>query len=374
MFRTLSILLALLTGMVPARAVDNTVVLTPGAGVTLRSRDVGSGVESLQQILGDTSGNALATAPGTGNAAFALPVQGVAGGVPQPGSFAAGALSAGAGVDGWDLTQGAKADAACGTSGGTCSIAALIKYLNAQASAIATSAATTATNTGAAIPPQSATVPIGGFGLCDGANGATNPCTTAVTVKAASTAAVATDKAMVVSIIPGATTGLGASGTPMRIDPTGTTTQPVNTAQVNGVTVLTGTGATGTGAQRVTVSTDQATNAGAALVKGGVGVVNGGSFYQHIAASQTAAVLQSSTGAAGDYLSHCVIYPSTTAAGSVTVFDNTNAAGTNVIEFSTGTLSNLAPISIPVGAVSVSGAWKVTTGANETVVCYGKFS
>jgi hypothetical protein len=147
-----------------------------------------------------------------------------------------------------------------------------------------------------------------------------------------------------------------------------------NTAQVNGVTVLTGTGATGTGAQRVTVSTDQATNAGAALVKGGVGVVNGGSTYQHVAASQTATVLQTSTGAAGDYLSHCVIYPATTGAGSVHVFDNTDAAGTLVIEFATGTLSNLSPIPLPVGAVSTAGAWKVTTGANETVVCFGKFS
>jgi len=108
--------------------------------------------------------------------------------------------------------------------------------------------------------------------------------------------------------------------------------------------------------------------------KGSLNVVNGGSTYQHVAASQTAAVLQTSTGAAGDYLSHCVIYPSTTAAGSVTVFDNANAAATNVIEFTTGTLSNLAPISIPVGAISTAGAWKVTTGANETVVCYGKFS
>jgi hypothetical protein len=85
-------------------------------------------------------------------------------------------------------------------------------------------------------------------------------------------------------------------------------------------------------------------------------------------------VLQTSTGAAGDYLSHCVIYPTTTAAGSVHVFDNTDAAGTLVIEFATGTLSNLSPIAIPVGAVSTAGAWKVTTGAAETVVCFGKFS
>ncbi len=110
-------------------------------------------------------------------------------------------------------------------------------------------------------------------------------------------------------------------------------------------------------------------------IKGGsIQIVNGANTYQHVAASQTAAVLQTSTGATGDYLSHCVIYPSTTAAGSVTVFDNANAAATNVIEFTTGTLSNLSPITVPVGAISTAGAWKVTTGANETVVCYGKFS
>lgn len=152
--------------------------------------------------------------------------------------------------------------------------------------------------------------------------------------------------------------------------------QSVNTAQVNGVTTLTGTGATGTGAQRVTVATDQATNAGAALVKGGVGVVNGGSTYQAVAASQTATTLQTSTGAAGDYLSHCVIYPTSTSPGVVTVFDNTNTAATSAILFAGGSssLSNLSPIPVPVGAVSSAGAWKVTTGASVSVVCYGKFS
>ena len=143
-----------------------------------------------------------------------------------------------------------------------------------------------------------------------------------------------------------------------------------NTAQVNGVTTLTGTGATGTGAQRVTVATDQATNAGAALVKGGVGVANGGNYYVTVAASQTAQVLQSSTGATGDYLSHCILQPTTTAAGTMTILDN----ATVIFTFTTGTLSNLASISIPIGAVSRSGAWKVTTGASETVTCFGSFS
>jgi hypothetical protein len=66
-----------------------------------------------------------------------------------------------------------------------------------------TSLATIATNTGAAIPSQSPAVPIGGIGVCDGANGATNPCTTAMTVKAVSTAPVtATDKAAVTVLRP----------------------------------------------------------------------------------------------------------------------------------------------------------------------------
>lgn len=105
-------------------------------------------------------------------------------------------------------------------------------------------------------------------------------------------------------------------------------------------------------------------------------VINGGSRYQAVAASQTATVLQSSTGATGDYLSHCVIYPASTSPGVVTVFDNTNTAANSAILFAGGasSLSNLAPISVPVGALSRNGAWEVTTGANVSVVCYGKFS
>jgi hypothetical protein len=147
--------------------------------------------------------------------------------------------------------------------------------------------------------------------------------------------------------------------------------QSVNVSQVNGVTVLTGTGATGTGAQRVTISTDQATNAGAALKTGGVGVVNGGSTYNTVAASQSAQALTGGGGGAtGDYLSHCVLQPTTTAAGTMTIADN----ATTIFTFTTGTLSNLAPIAIPIGAVSTSGAWKITTGANETATCFGKFT
>jgi hypothetical protein len=64
-----------------------------------------------------------------------------------------------------------------------------------------------------------------------------------------------------------------ANGTAMLVTGTGgtfpisgslTANQSVNTAQVNGVTTLTGTGAVGTGAQRIAVGTDTATIAGSA--------------------------------------------------------------------------------------------------------------
>lgn len=106
-----------------------------------------------------------------------------------------------------------------------------------------------------------------------------------------------------------------------------------------------------------------------------VAAFNGGSTYETVAASQTGQIL-GSTGAIGDYLSHCVIYPTTTTPGVVTVFDDATGASANVIAFPGGasSVSNLVPIAIPVGSKSVTGEWRVTTGANLVVTCYGKFT
>jgi hypothetical protein len=95
--RKILLLLALLSAL-PAEAADNAILVTPCATscVTFRSKDVGSGVQSLMQILGDTAGNPLATAPGTPNASFALPMQGVTGGTAVPMSAAALPLPTGA--------------------------------------------------------------------------------------------------------------------------------------------------------------------------------------------------------------------------------------------------------------------------------------
>lgn len=101
-------------------------------------------------------------------------------------------------------------------------------------------------------------------------------------------------------------------------------------------------------------------------------VVNGASTYNTVAASQTAQALTGgSGGATGDYLSHCTIIPTSTSPGVVTILDNS----TTIYSFPGGasSLSNLVPFTIPIGAQSTTGAWKVTTGASLSVVCVGRF-
>lgn len=92
--------------------------------------------------------------------------------------------------------------------------------------------------------------------------------------------------------------------------------------------------------------------------------------YATVAASQTNAVFGGGSGAIGDYLSHVIIQPATTAAGTVTILDNAVV----VFTFTTGTLGDLKPITVPIGAFSVSGAWKCTTGANVSVTGFGNFT
>jgi len=257
-------------------------------------------------------------------------------------------------------TTGKLCDSGSGGGGGGTQNVNLTQILGAAPSA--TNPLWVSPATGATFPVSAASLPL--------PTGAATQ-TTLAAILAAQGAAPAQQTGATVGIVAGSAV-IGKVG----IDQTTPGTTNAVSATNFPSTVATGTGAQGATVPRVTVATDQATNAGAALVKGGVGVVNGGSTYQAVAASQTATVLQTSTGAIGDYLSHCVIYPTSTSPGVVTVFDNTNAAGTNVIAFPGGasSVSNLVPIAVPVGAVSTAGAWKVTTGANVSAVCYGKFS
>lgn len=64
-------------------AADNAVILTPGTGVTMRTVDVGAGVQSSAVILGSTAGAAIYGTAGTANANV-LTIQGIASGTVVP--------------------------------------------------------------------------------------------------------------------------------------------------------------------------------------------------------------------------------------------------------------------------------------------------
>ena len=80
-----------------------------------------------------------------------------------------------------------------------------------------------------------------------------------------------------------------------------------------------------------------------------------------------------STGAVGDLFSHLVIVPATTSPGAVSV---TDGAGGAITVFAGGASSvlSLVPFTVPLNMKSLSGAWKVTTGANVSVVGVGTFT
>lgn len=93
--------------------------------------------------------------------------------------------------------------------------------------------------------------------------------------------------------------------------------------------------------------------------------------YETVAASQTAQAI-GATGATGDYIAGLLVIPATTSPGLVTLLDN--AISIPVFVGGASSVSNLVPFFIPLGLKSVSGAWKVTTGANVSVIASGNFT
>ena len=98
---------------------------------------------------------------------------------------------------------------------------------------------------------------------------------------------------------------------------------------------------------------------------------DGMSQYETVAASQTAQTL-GPTGATGDYISGILVTPATTSPGNVILLDG----ATSITVFTGGatSVSNLVPFFIPLGMLSVSGAWKITTGANVACIGIGSFT
>lgn len=156
----IAFVLSVLAG--PALAADN-YAATAGSGLTfgakdaagvLYSRFIGCDNTTVSQCWAIDSSGRQAVAIPSGSVASGAFASGavasgaIASGAVASGAVAAGALAVGAGTDGWNVTDGAKADAACGTATGTCSTIALLKYLNTAAGLPLPAQANTTTNIG----------------------------------------------------------------------------------------------------------------------------------------------------------------------------------------------------------------------------------
>lgn len=93
--------------------------------------------------------------------------------------------------------------------------------------------------------------------------------------------------------------------------------------------------------------------------------------YETVAASQTAQVL-GATGATGDVIDGILVIPATTTPGVITLLDGVTSIPLFV--GGAGSVTFLSPFFIPLGLVSKTGAWKITTGANVSCIAMGKFT
>lgn len=106
-----------------------------------------------------------------------------------------------------------------------------------------------------------------------------------------------------------------------------------------------------------------------------VGVFALSADNETVAASQTAQIL-GATGAVGDRLDFLLVVPATTSPGNVLLKDGN---GSDITLFAGGASSvlSLIPFAIPWGKTCVNETtpgWKVTTGANVSVVGFGDFT
>lgn len=98
----------------------------------------------------------------------------------------------------------------------------------------------------------------------------------------------------------------------------------------------------------------------------------GAGEYETVAAGSTAQVL-GATGAAGDYIAGLLVIPATVGCGVVTLLDGATSIPV-FVGGGTTALPSCIPFFIPLGMISASGAWKVTTGANVSVIGVGNFT
>ncbi len=88
-------------------------------------------------------------------------------------------------------------------------------------------------------------------------------------------------------------------------------------------------------------------------------------------ASMTTALSGGGSGGVGDFLAGLLVVPAAVGAGNISIKDGT---GSSISVFVTGTLADLRPFFIPIGAFSQVGAWSVTCGGSVSVIARGRFT
>jgi hypothetical protein len=155
------------------------------------------------------------------------------------------------------------------------------------------------------------------------------------------------------------------------------TVVPISSTALGTTAITRGAGASDSGTVRVTVDSGQLATLGSAASSASQPIVIASdqkffaNAYETVAASQTAQVLGGS-GATGDYISHLLVIPATTSPGNVLLLDN--ATSITVFTGGSSSVTTLHPFTIDLRMVSASGAWKVTTGSNVSVIGVGKFT
>lgn len=136
-----------------------------------------------------------------------------------------------------------------------------------------------------------------------------------------------------------------------------------------------GTGNITTLGQVITQMQSAAGNAGQATIGSPSVLIDQYAQYKTVAASQTAQLL-GSTGAQYDYLAGVLIVPSSTSPGNVLIRDGN---GSDITIFAGGATSvgDLHSFMVPLGlyaVASTTAGWRITTGANVSVIAVGKFT
>lgn len=101
------------------------------------------------------------------------------------------------------------------------------------------------------------------------------------------------------------------------------------------------------------------------------------SMYRTVAASQTTAQISTSGDAAvGDYLSHVIVVPASSAAAGLTILDGSTALITIPTLAGTGTgTTRPAPYVVECGLTATSTkGWVITTGAAISCAAVGLFN